>query len=125
MKDGRESGAGQAGRKPYAKPKLTRYGTVKALTRSGLFSRNEGAPTQKKTVGSDRGLKQRIERVGTHPRGYGLYLFDYRPEFRDEHGHGRQFGVMADEVEALVPEAVSRDARGYLAVDYAVLGIDR
>lgn len=30
---------------------------------------------------------------------------------------------MADEVEAIAPEAVSKDANGYRRVDYAKLGI--
>jgi hypothetical protein len=55
----------------------------------------------------------------------GLYLFDYKPEFRDTCGHGRQFGVMADEVEQVMPEAVSVHPNGYKMVDYAILGISR
>jgi hypothetical protein len=123
-----ESGGAAAkaeGRKPYAKPRLTRYGAVHALTRAGATSKSEGNPTQKKTGGSDVRLKERVVRVGTHPAGFGLYLFDYAARFRERHGHGRQFGVMADEVARVNPEAVSVDADGYLAVDYAALGIDR
>jgi hypothetical protein len=67
--------------------------------------------------------KENIVRIGDHPLGIGLYLFDYRPEFRDEWGHGRQFGVMADEVETVKPEAVSVHENGFKVVDYALLGI--
>ena len=94
------------------------------LTRAGSFSKNEGLPGLRKGS-SDRRLKENLERVGTHPLGPGLYLFDYKPEFRDAHGRGRQFGVMADEVEAVMPAAVSRHADGYLVVDYGALGIER
>ena len=36
-------------------------------------------------------------------------------------GHGGHFGVMADEVERIVPEAVSVHPNGYRQVDYASL----
>ena len=75
-------------------------------------------------MNSDRTLKQNIVRVGTHPAGFGLYLFDYKPEFREAAGVGRQFGVMADEVEAVLPQAVVMHPDGYKRVDYALLGID-
>lgn len=39
------------------------------------------------------------------------------------HGFERQFGVMADEVEALVSQAVVMHPDGYKRVDYAQLGI--
>ena len=72
---------------------------------------------------SDRRLKERIVRIGTHPLGIGLYLFDYKPALRERWGAGRQFGVMADEVEAVLPQAVSLDAEGRRMVNYAMLGI--
>ena len=62
-------------------------------------------------------------RIGEHPLGVGIYLFDYKPEFRDACGHGQRFGVMADEVESVMPEAVSVHSNGYKMVDYALLGI--
>jgi hypothetical protein len=74
---------------------------------------------------SEPALKQNVLRVGEHPAGFGLYLFDYKPEFRDAWGHGRQFGVMADEVETIVPEAVMVSGDGYRVVNYAMLGITR
>jgi len=76
-------------------------------------------------VTSDRAIKQGLARIGEHPLGVGLYLFDYKPGFRDLCGHGRQFGVMADEVETVLPEAVSVHPNGYKMVDYAMLGISR
>ncbi|MCB1720112.1 MAG: tail fiber domain-containing protein, partial [Candidatus Competibacteraceae bacterium] len=72
---------------------------------------------------SDRTAKQGITRVATLPQGIGLYLFDYRPELRDLAGHGRQLGVMADEVEGVMPDAVSLHPAGYKMVNYALLGI--
>jgi len=117
--------AGAAGKKPYSPPRLIRYGEVHALTRAGTATKNEGNPGKKRIGGSDPRLKENVVRIGTHPCGAGLYLFDYKPHFRDAHGHGRQFGVMADEVQRYMPEAVSRDTQGFLAVDYAALDIGR
>ena len=73
---------------------------------------------------SERRLKENIVEVGRHPLGIGLYLFNYKPEFR-EGGEGRQFGVMVDEVEAVMPEAVSVHPDGYKRVDYSLLGVRR
>lgn len=110
-------------RKPYRAPVLTVYGSVKELT--GTFSGpNAGDTNSMMNTSSDRALKENIMRVGEHPAGFGIYLFDYKPEFI-ELGAGRQFGVMADEVECVMPEAVSVGAHGYRTVNYALLGITR
>ena len=69
---------------------------------------------------SDRRLKQDIELVGRDERtGLNLYEFSYidDPDMR------RYVGVMADEVIAYDPRAVSFDEHGYARVDYARLGI--
>jgi hypothetical protein len=71
----------------------------------------------------DRKLKENIIRVGDHPLGIGLYLFDYKSEFKDECGYGRRFGVMADEVEKVMSSAVITHRNGYQAVDYEMIGI--
>ena len=69
---------------------------------------------------SDRRLKQNIEQVSIDPdTGLGIYEFEYID------GDSRRFrGVMADEVEAVMPEAVVYDSRGYALVNYSLLGID-
>jgi len=72
---------------------------------------------------SERHVKENIVRIGDHPLGFGLYLFDYLPEHRNQWGHGRQFGVMIDEVERVMPEAVSVHPDGYKRVDHSLLGI--
>lgn len=75
------------------------------------------------TMMSDPCVKDNVVRVGTLPIGIHLYLYDYLPAFRDTAGHGRQLGVMADEVEQVLPEAVSIEADGYKRVKYAMLRI--
>lgn len=107
----------------YQVPVLSTYGRVAELTQSGTApaSENPGANAFRKP--SSREMKENISRVGTHPLGFGLYLFDYRPEFQSHAGYGRQFGVMIDEVVGVVPEAVCTNENGYSVVDYAMLGI--
>ena len=115
----------------YMPPVLRVYGSVGKITRGALGTRCDGknpGSNNPKTGGvcvSDRAAKQDIVRIGTHPAGFGLYLFDYRPELRAQWGADRQFGVMADEVEAVMPEAVSIHASGYKQVNYAMLGISQ
>ena len=114
-------------RKNYASPRLVSYGSVGGLTQSGsgrMFENRGQAGTNRKPA-SERRVKEDIVRIGDHPLGFGLYLFDYRPEHRAQWGHGRQFGVMIDEVEIVMPEAVSMHPDGYKRVDYAMLGISR
>jgi len=116
-----ETQAKENPKKIYTSPRLINYGTVHSLTHSGISNANENGGGMMSQ--SDRMAKENIVRIGFHPLGIGLYLFDYKPEFKDPWGHGRQFGVMADEVEAVMPEAVSIHPNGYKMVNYALLGI--
>lgn len=113
-------------RKPYAPPKLVKYGEVRALTQTSTMGSAEGAGMTTSLMSpSQRALKENVVRVGEHPLGIGLYIFDYKACFRDRFGHGRQFGVMAEEVEAVLPQAVSLHPSGHKVVDYAMLSIRR
>ena len=103
---------------PYSKPVLETYGPVAALTRGGGFSFVDGIMTTKH---SDVRAKQDIAKVGTHRLGIGVYAYRYRPELRDRCGHGMQFGVMAHEVESVMPSAVSVGDDGFKRVDYRIL----
>lgn len=107
----------------YQRPSLTVYGSVRELT--GGASGKLGDAGAQNMAASDPALKENAVRVGSHAAGFGIYLFDYKAEHRAAHGHGRQFGVMANEVEAVVPEAVVVEADGYRAVNYTMLGITR
>lgn len=111
-------------KKAYASPRLIVYGEVRSLTQAqtGLALEAVIGPLGHP---SDRRVKEHIVEIGVHPLGIGLYLFDYRAEYREQWGHGRQFGVMADEVEAVMPAAISVHPDGYKLVDYAKLGIAR
>jgi hypothetical protein len=126
-----ETGEGVAKKFIYASPILICYGRVRELTQAGSNQTlsesncgNDKVTTKNRPCGSDPRAKENIVRVGTHPFGIGLYLFGYKPEFQAEWGYGRQFGVMADEVETVMPEAISVHANGYRMVDYAMLGVE-
>ncbi len=119
------AGNGNA-RKPYRAPTLTFFGEVRKLTQatnSGSAEGSVGNPPFKTKV-SDVSLKENLVRVGVHPLGFGLYLFEYRAPFRDSLGHGRHFGVVAQEVEPVIPRAVSVGRNGFKSVDYEMLGIN-
>ena len=72
---------------------------------------------------SDIRMKENIEHVGWLPNGLPVYTYEYKPEFRDDPfaGHGKHIGVMAQEVEQVLPEAVITNADGYKMVNYGVL----
>ena len=105
----------------YRSPVLQVYGSVSKLTLGTGGSKADAGNMSKLT--SDRSYKEHVQRIGEHPLGIGIYLFEYRPQYRDRFGHGRRLGVMADEVEAVMPAAVSRDGDGHKVVDYAALGV--
>lgn len=111
-------------RKSYSAPVLRFFGSVSELTQNGNGTGTDGGTTPGMTMQSDRNLKENIVRIGEHPLGLGLYLFDYRQEHREQCGYGRKFGVMADEVEMVMPSAVSTGRNGYKTVNYGMLGIN-
>lgn len=102
----------------YTKPALRVFGSVSVLTMGGGATLSDGINT---TMMSDRRVKENIVRMGINSLGLGLYLYDYKPEYQNAMGIGKQFGVMADEVEAIMPEAVSIHADGYKMVDYRLV----
>jgi len=112
----------RAKRRKYTPPKLVGYGDVRALTQSGSRAGTENAMRMMR-MPSERRVKERIVRVGSLPLGLGLYLFEYRAAYRDAFGHGRRLGVLAEEVEAVLPAAVCLDADGFKRVDYAALAM--
>lgn len=113
------------GKRAYQSPGLVCYGSVSVLTQAGGTGSAENSGNIKPNMAaSDMRLKQNVARIGNHPLGFGLYLFDYKPEFGEQREVGRQFGVMAQEVEAVMRAAVVTYPDGYKRVNYAMLGID-
>ena len=66
---------------------------------------------------SDFRLKHDIVLLGRLDDGLGYYRFVYNG------GHTAYVGVMAQEVETVMPQAVSYGLDGYLRVSYDVLGL--
>ena len=111
-------------KKTYTIPKLIKYGEVRTITQAGTRGPNEASGNGLvEMVMSDRSVKENIVKIGDHPCGIGLYLFDFKPEYRSNSGNVKQFGVIADEVEKVMPKAVSLHPKGYKMVNYAMLGI--
>ena len=85
-----ELSAAERGKLRYSHPVLTVYGQVKDLTQSAGSANGDAGQGM---MPSEPALKENIVQIGEHPLGFGLYLFDYKTEFRT-HGEGRQFGVI-------------------------------
>jgi hypothetical protein len=66
---------------------------------------------------SDMRLKHDIVLLGRLDGGLGYYRFVYNG------GHTAYVGVMAQEVQAVTPQAVTRGADGYMRVSYDLLGL--
>lgn len=95
-------------RRPYRKPSLVARERLSQV--AAADSKVSGVIT------SDRRLKDDIRRVGRTVDGLDIYTFRYKGD------SVVQMGVMAQEVLAVHPEAVS-EIDGYLAVDYGRIGI--
>lgn len=61
---------------------------------------------------SDRRLKEDVRKVGETEDDLGVFTYRYKG------GGPLQLGLIAQDVEKKMPEAVSRDTRGYRRVDY-------
>ena len=88
--------------------------------RAGIYNANMGAigaiggaATAAAIGASDIRLKSKIVRVGTHPLGIGIYEYDIDGR--------RERGVIAQEVERVLPSAVIEHPDGYKMVDYGAL----
>ena len=66
---------------------------------------------------SDARVKHDIVLLGRLNDGLGFYRFVYNG------GHTTYVGVIAQEVQAIAPDAVTRDAEGYLRVSYDQIGL--
>jgi hypothetical protein len=66
---------------------------------------------------SDMRLKHDVVLLGRLDDGLGYYRFVYNGS------HTAYVGVMAQEVQAVMPEAVTRDPDGYMRVSYDLLGL--
>jgi hypothetical protein len=72
----------------------------------------QAAPMIMSLFGSDRRMKKDIERIGVLPNGLPVYSFRYVWSAEPH------VGLMADEVEAVFPDAVFDHPTGFKMVDY-------
>jgi hypothetical protein len=86
---------------------------AKAAQSSGIMSGVGAIAGAAMMMMSDIRLKSNIRRIGTHPRGVGVYEYEIFGE--------KAVGVMAQEVQAIAPELVSVSPSGYLMVNYGEL----
>jgi len=70
---------------------------------------------------SDINLKENIKKVGSLINGLNLYSYNYKDGY--DLPKGKQVGVMAQEVEKVIPEAVVDMPNGFKGVNYALLGV--
>jgi hypothetical protein len=128
----------QAGSKQAARPKSTAGAKQAAANRQSArkashpqgTSRSAGARSAGMRAGgtrhagargggrrSDMRLKHDLTLLGYLDNGIGFYRFSYNG------GEKAYVGVLAQEVQAVMPEAVARDRDGYLRVSYEKLGL--
>ncbi len=81
----------------------------------GLYGLGSSALMYGMLSASDRKLKRNIKRIGTHKSGVGVYEYDIF--------NRHEIGVMADEVEKVIPEAVMIHPLGFKMVNYAYLTV--
>ena len=93
-----------------------------ATIAGGMMGGPVGAAIGSQIAGSDPCIKENIAKVGEF-NGMNIYAYEYKPEYRNKWGHGLKFGVMADEIENIYPDAVTVCEDGYRVVDYAKLGV--
>jgi hypothetical protein len=115
------TGGGQIGAAPLAQAAANQgnYNTaaynaqMQAL--GGLYSGlgSIGGGLGSTVTWSDVRLKSNIVKIGDHPKGFGIYEYDIDGR--------RERGVLAQEVEKIVPEAVMEHPDGYKMVNYGAL----
>ena len=86
---------------------------------NGNTSGSSGATGGSNGTTSDIRAKENISLIDVHPDGFGIYEFEYKPEFKKSAGYGRYRGYMAHEVEKVYPNAVVTLDSGYKAIKYA------
>jgi hypothetical protein len=95
---------------------------VGAITPSGTTGRIDAANDVVAYSTSDQNLKEnlvRIEDALEKVNSIGGYEFDWKTEHKHEHGfEGHDVGVIAQEVESVLPEVVTTKFNGFKGVRY-------
>ena len=104
-------GAGQMELQPYATKAQMEQEQQKA---NAAFWGNVAGAIGTGMAASDIRLKDNINHVDTLPNGIKLYTWEWKEERNEP-----TFGVLAQEVQQVLPEAVIEHPDGYLMVNYA------
>lgn len=88
---------------------------------SGLMGLGGAALSNPAIFTSDVNAKENIVKIGTLNNGLNLYTYNYKDGY--DLPEGRQVGVIAQEVEEVMPEAVVAMPNGFKGVNYAMLGV--
>jgi len=72
---------------------------------------------------SDIALKRDIEKIGKLPNGINVYKWSWTEEAKKIVGDQPEYGVIAQEVQEVLPHAVKRGDDGYLMVNYSALEV--
>ena len=111
------------GKREYSRPTLVVYGSVREFTKGDGWQQDRRPEQQVRAIGLTRSLRRTSPGLAIIPWVSGSICSNTGQSSGVACGHGRHFGVMADEVERIVPEAVSVHPNGYRQVDYALLGV--
>jgi hypothetical protein len=87
----------------------------------GLMGLGGAALSNPAIFTSDVNAKENIVKIGTLNNGLNLYTYNYKDGY--DLPEGRQVGVIAQEVEEVMPEAVVSMPNGFKGVNYAMLGV--
>lgn len=68
---------------------------------------------------SDVRLKENLNKIGQLPSGLGLYSWDWKDSAPSDAKSNPTIGVIAQEVQQLIPDAIVQREDGYMAVDYS------
>jgi len=88
---------------------------------SGLMGLGGAALSNPAIFTSDINAKENITKIGSLNNGLNLYTYNYKNGY--DLPEGRQVGVIAQEVEKVMPEAVVEMNNGFKGVNYAMLGV--
>ena len=95
------------------------YGSVYSGLLGGIGSALGTGSTNPWWWPSDVTLKENIKKVGVTDRGINLYTWDWKEGYEEIVGNQPNFGVLAQEVIDVIPEAVMLGDDGYYRVNYA------
>lgn len=92
------------------------YYNAQQQARQGQASNLMGLGSMAAFALSDRSTKENIEHIGKQ-NGFNVYEFNFKGKSE------KCRGVMADEIEAIMPDAV-RTINGFKHVNYSMIGVD-